>query len=380
MCRYHVLTLLPCLAASFARAQTSDATAPDTSVSPPIYTSEQCNSWVGVLVASDGDASNGLSNNEYYSFLSNIAEPRYIAEYFGGYAGFDQLPWVFRVVQKSLACHCEKLGFGGKCCEGDDAEVLLSGLGNSTTLSPSAKDEYKDLFCQQIAYVLAKAISSPAPTAAPSAVPSARPTEAPTVNPLTSPSSATPTAAPVKRPTTSPVAAPIAEPVVAPTSLRPTATPTQQEVIPRVGTQIVRDDRKPEGGLGTGAIIGITAALFAVLLAIIALVAYHRHKEEEAHVREFAGSQAPEADLEVLVASRALVPAPELAIARAPAEDDDDDSLAPSVWSDGEAGETLGELHDDHDDPGVTAGSALAAMGAASTVTARISATNEGIV
>ena len=50
MGRYHVVTtLLPCLAASLVRAQTSDATQ---------YTPEQYNSWVSDLVASDGDASN----------------------------------------------------------------------------------------------------------------------------------------------------------------------------------------------------------------------------------------------------------------------------------------------------------------------------------
>jgi len=52
----------------------------------------------------------------------------------------------------------------------------------------------------------------------------------------------------------------------------------------------------------------------------------------------------------------------------------DDASVAPPGWSEGEDKDTAEELHDDYDDLGATAGSALAALGAGTTVIARISA------
>jgi len=331
----NIVTLLPCIAVSLARAQTSDAIESNASISAPIYTPEQCDSWVDFLLSSDEDSSNGLSEKEYHSFLSSIVDPPYISEYFGRYDSFDQLPWVFRVMQKSLACHCEMLGLGGKCCEGDNAEVLLLGLNSSPNLRNSAGDEYKDLFCQQIAYVLTKAISSPVPTARPSA----RPTESPSARP----------------------------------SARPTESPSVQEVTPEVKARSEGGDQIEEGnGLSTGAIVAIVIGVIAVIIVAIALVAIHRQKEEESRVREFAGDEAPESDLEV------PVPVP---VVTAPAEEkeDDDDSAAPSVWSGDEADDAGVELHEDQEDRGATAGSALAAMGAASTVTARISA-GDGVV
>jgi len=136
------------------------------------------------------------------------------------------------------------------------------------------------------------------------------------------------------------------------------------------------------GGLGLGGIIGIVVVALLLLLAMIALVVYRRRKAEEDQLRMFAGNQAPEADLEDpptvdLLPEQVPVPAPQMAPevgAPAEAPEEDDESSAPSVWSESDNEDALDELHDDHEDPGATAGSALAAMGAASTVTARIGA------
>mmetsp|Transcript_34877 Transcript_34877/g.62784 ORF Transcript_34877/g.62784 Transcript_34877/m.62784 type:complete len:401 (+) Transcript_34877:123-1325(+) len=393
---HHLLTLLP-LVAPLAHAQNpfnttnatttdtniTNATTPDATVSAPSYTPEECNGWISALTSSDEDSSNGLSESEYHSFLSSIEDPPYIAEYFGSYEGFDQLPWVFRVVHKSLACHCEKLGLGEECCEGDNAEVLLIGLDDSIngTTGNAVEEEYKDLFCQQISYVLSKSVPSPAPTAGPTASPSKSPSAGPTASPTTSPS-----LAPVVGPTTySPVEEPTAAPKVPPT-LVPTATPSIS-LIPTAGEEIsqiiaapetVPEDEKDDG-IGIGGIIGIIVAILAVLLAIIALVVYRRQKNEEDELRKFAGDQAPEADLEAPPTAEEEMeqsPPPKTAFETAPGDEpeEDDESSEPSVWSDSEGEDTMDELHEDHEDPGVTAGSALAAMGAASTVAARISA------
>eukprot|EP00580_Thalassiosira_gravida_P007012 CAMPEP_0201634416 /NCGR_PEP_ID=MMETSP0493-20130528/7351_1 /ASSEMBLY_ACC=CAM_ASM_000838 /TAXON_ID=420259 /ORGANISM="Thalassiosira gravida, Strain GMp14c1" /LENGTH=229 /DNA_ID=CAMNT_0048106259 /DNA_START=54 /DNA_END=743 /DNA_ORIENTATION=- len=169
---------------------TTNATTPEPEsesiITAPIYTDEECNGWITSLVSADLDSSNGLSESEYKSFLSNIQDPPYIAEYFKSYDGFDNLPWVFRVVHKSLACHCEELGFGDGCCEGDNAEVLLNGLsdGNNdgdipleaSKDSPGVEEEiYKHLFCQQIAYVLTKSVPKPQPTIWPTDKPTRSP-------------------------------------------------------------------------------------------------------------------------------------------------------------------------------------------------------------
>mmetsp|Transcript_9221 Transcript_9221/g.16690 ORF Transcript_9221/g.16690 Transcript_9221/m.16690 type:complete len:230 (-) Transcript_9221:296-985(-) len=169
---------------------TTNATTPEPEsesiITAPIYTDEECNRWTTLLVSADLDLSNGLSESEYKLFLSSIQDPPYIAEYFKSYDGFDNLPWVFRVVHKSLACHCEELGFGDGCCEGDNAEVLLNGLsdGNNdgdipleaSKDSPGVEEEiYKHLFCQQIAYVLTKSVPKPQPTIWPTDKPTRSP-------------------------------------------------------------------------------------------------------------------------------------------------------------------------------------------------------------
>mmetsp|Transcript_12358 Transcript_12358/g.26836 ORF Transcript_12358/g.26836 Transcript_12358/m.26836 type:complete len:398 (-) Transcript_12358:233-1426(-) len=368
----HLLTLLP-LVASIVQAQlndtTTNATATDESetVSSTIYSPEECDSWISTVKTSDADASNGLSSSEYYEFLSGIEEPPYIAEYFQEYASFDVLPWVFRVVHKSLACHCQQLGLGEECCEGDSAEVLLLGLEESANPT-NAQEEYRDLFCQQIAYILTKSIPSPAPTAGPSVSPSKLPTTGPTQSPSLAPVTLSPvTSTPT---TSSPVVGRSDPPSV---SLGPTMA-KEVELVRAVDTPAEEDD-----SLGTGGIIGIILALLVAFFAVIALVAYRRKLEQD-RLRKLAEAQVPEADLEApppAMEEKEPLPEPEPAAEpeQAPEPDEDDESSAPSVWSESDDDEDMmGELHDDNDDQenAVSAGSALAAMGAASTVAAHL--------
>ena len=313
-------------------------------VSAPIYTEAECNGWLQTLVQSDVDNSQGLSENEYHTFLSNINDPPYISQYFENIPTFDDLPWVFRVVHKSLACHCQKLGMDEQCCEGDDAEVLLLGFGSEegmlTNQSRDAvQEEYKDLFCQQIAYVLSKSVPSPSPTE--------NPTESPSKNP-----SGTPTKSPSPAPVTD-------SPTLFPVTLSPTLSPVEPVVVDEVRA-IEQPVEEKDEGLSTGAIVGIVVAALAVLLALIALILYKRRKQPM--------ESAPEADLEAPPPEE-QVPEPQ------PEPEDDDESSAPSVWSDSDDGDDAAGMlvETEEDDNGVTAGSALAAMGAASTVAAQLS-------
>eukprot|EP00585_Thalassiosira_rotula_P001236 CAMPEP_0196162014 /NCGR_PEP_ID=MMETSP0910-20130528/47619_1 /TAXON_ID=49265 /ORGANISM="Thalassiosira rotula, Strain GSO102" /LENGTH=527 /DNA_ID=CAMNT_0041426959 /DNA_START=222 /DNA_END=1806 /DNA_ORIENTATION=- len=457
-------------------------------ITAPIYTAEECDGWITSLVSADVDSSNGLSESEYSSFLSNIEDPPYIAEYFKAYDGFDNLPWVFRVVHKSLACHCEKLGLGEECCEGDNAEVLLNGLsdGNNddaTTSEASSRgieeEIYKDLFCQQIAYLLTRSIPSPAPTAgpsgsptdspsgsptdppsgiptdspigAPTAGPSGSPTDSPSGSP-TDPPSGIPTDSPIGIPTDSPIgsptdspsgsstdppsgsptkspsiapslspvtssptvspASPSGEPTVSvgptgtmrPTPSRPTiplesTSASSGSIMPTVNMErdsmaIMEVDpsgASDSGGLSTGGIVGIIMLILVLLILVLALVAHRRRVNEQEQLRKFAGEQAPESDLEdPIAAPEEPEMEPEMAPPPQPAPDmdgpgnepdEDDESSVPSVWSESQDDEDVTSIHeldeDGEDGKGVTAGSALAAMGAASTVAARISSNTE---
>ena len=289
-------------------------------VSAPIYSDDECNAWISTLISNDANGSGGLSESEYHTFLTSIEDPPYIVEYFAGVPDFDSLPWVFRVVHKSLACHCQKLGMGEECCEGDDAEVLLLGLedliNNAQEQRDAITEEYRDLFCQQIAYVLGKSIDSPEPTNNPTDSPSDRPSGSPT--------------------TLSPTPAPVI------TTVAPTYNAT--EVLPKA---IAPEPEPEDEGLSTGAIVGIILGLLA-LLAIIAFVAYKKRKKPI--------EEPPEGDIEEPVAA---------------APEDDDESSAPSVWSDSDAGDD-DEMVDTGEEVAATAGSSLAAMGAASTVASNL--------
>mmetsp|Transcript_36094 Transcript_36094/g.75991 ORF Transcript_36094/g.75991 Transcript_36094/m.75991 type:complete len:382 (-) Transcript_36094:345-1490(-) len=372
-----LLKFLP-LVASVVHAQTDDAVTDDaitdtatnnTIVSAPIYTPDECDSWIGYLGEKDSDGTGGLSENEYFSFLSGIEDPPYIAAFFSEYLSFDSLPWVFRVVHKSLACHCEKLGYGENCCEGDRAEVKLDGLDGAS----DSNAEYKDLFCQQIAYVFTKSVPSPQPTVSPTTSPSGMPSEGPSDVP-----SMPPSPSPSMPPTES--SGPTPSPTDAPTvSLSPTASPTVNVTltIAAVEAAPMSEPEPEEDKFPVGALVGAIIAVIAIILLVTAFVIYRRRQEED-QLRKFAGDQAPEADLEAPptdVDELEQAPMPKTAADGGPgdAPGEDDESSAPSVWSESDNGSTVDEgMLEDNEDPGVTAGSALAAMGAASTVAARI--------
>eukprot|EP00578_Thalassiosira_sp_NH16_P005537 CAMPEP_0181135232 /NCGR_PEP_ID=MMETSP1071-20121207/32512_1 /TAXON_ID=35127 /ORGANISM="Thalassiosira sp., Strain NH16" /LENGTH=426 /DNA_ID=CAMNT_0023221805 /DNA_START=44 /DNA_END=1324 /DNA_ORIENTATION=- len=351
----------------------------------PAYDPSQCDGWIDALPASDVDSSGGLSGPEFHSFLSGITNPSYVGAYFREFPSYDKLPWTFRVIHKTLACHCEQMGMGPGCCEGDRAEVHVPET--SIKRVPKKEKEYKDLFCQYFAYSLARSVPVPQPTTSP--------TVGPTMGATTGAPSSSPTAAPTAGPTASPTAGPTISPTAGPSplpplSLGPTPTPSDSKEVaaaaegtpPQVKSLAGPEPEDDGGGMPIGAIIGIIAA---VLVAIIALVAYRR-KAERDRVRKFAGVPAPEADLETPppVTASAVSPRPEPSEEPGPGEGahEDDESSAPSVWSDGDrADEANADLYDaPGEDRATTAGSALAAMGAASTVTKNLmnSGTNNG--
>jgi hypothetical protein len=138
----------------------------ENSISPTSGPDGDCEIWLALLASSDVDSSYGISESEFHSFLSSIDNPPYVAGYFEGIPGFSELPWVFRVVHKSLSCHCETLGMWRGCCKGDDAEIILLDLedvimSDNNVTSDAAQEEYRALLCQQIAYVLTKSIPVP---------------------------------------------------------------------------------------------------------------------------------------------------------------------------------------------------------------------------
>ena len=135
----------------------------------------------------------------------------------------------------------------------------------------------------------------------------------------------------------------------------------------------------PEGNITAGYLALIILALFAVPLIVFAVVRYRRRQEEEmARVREFAGEPADDTELDLenpttghaAGASSVAAIAPSLIVpAVSPRRSiDDDDSSAPSVWSDTRSSQI--DIVEDESAHVVNAklGSSLAAMGMASSV------------
>ncbi|EJK43798.1 hypothetical protein THAOC_37724, partial [Thalassiosira oceanica] len=209
-----LLRLLPLAAGTLAQNTiTFDADGGD-DAGGSSYTEEECAEWLSSIVAEDADGSGGLGEEEFYDFLAGIEDPPYIKQYFAQFDGFGDLPWVFRVVHTSLSCHCQQLGKGENCCV-DDAEIGLDGFSESLGGGPgkgpgkgpggqtsvalrSDQEEYRDLVCQQISFVIAKSVPTPEPTGSPSesASPSESPTPPPTTSPATSPTTSPTTATP----------------------------------------------------------------------------------------------------------------------------------------------------------------------------------------
>ena len=74
------------------------------------------------MITEDGDGSSGLSEEEeFHAFIAGVADA----------SSFEELPWLFKVVHKSLVCRYQVLGLGDRCCEGDLVEVSFLGLKKS---------------------------------------------------------------------------------------------------------------------------------------------------------------------------------------------------------------------------------------------------------
>ena len=343
----------------------------------PALEAGDCNIFLSQLVSSDVDSSNGVSESEYHSFLVSIEDPTHVAQYFEDYPSFGSLPWVFRVVHKSLACHCQQLGLGDNCCKGRDAEISLLGLDDDVTgdaAQISELEEYRVLVCQQIAFVLAKSVPNTMNTtmSAASTNTTTNTTTTTVENPMGStaqvpnptPTDVTMSAASTNTTTTTTTTT--AEDSVGSTAQVPNPTPT--DVAPSTGIStsngdtaidesIVGEQANDMGsggsGIGAGGIIGI---VFAVLLCCIVCCLVSRDREK------FVRKSPATIDVET---------PPPLAV--------EEHDLKPQlkVMNDDE-GSVVSEFVDDIDDEKfveeggdgkrASAGSALAAIGAASNV------------
>ena len=95
------------------------------------------------MTSSDRDGSGGLSQDEYYDFLTSM-------DGVGNADSYSQLDLMLKVSHKSLACYCTVLGDGEDCCVGEDAEVLLSVLETGDEVSA----QYEAEVCETMAWAL----------------------------------------------------------------------------------------------------------------------------------------------------------------------------------------------------------------------------------
>ena len=128
------------------------------------YTDEQCTEWVSTAKSADLDGSGGLSQDEYYAFLTSIDDPAYISNYFSQYPDFASLPWEQKVIYRTMACNCMRMGQGSACCMGDDIEIMLDPVdegGFAQVRQGVVQDEYNALLCQQIAFLVSSVDAPP---------------------------------------------------------------------------------------------------------------------------------------------------------------------------------------------------------------------------
>ncbi|KAL7463179.1 hypothetical protein ACHAXS_003558, partial [Conticribra weissflogii] len=130
------------------------------------FLQQQCDDWLDLAISSDADASNGLSEREFYLFLTSITAPSYIADYFASnnFTDYASLPWTLRIIHKSLACRCQYFGFGDDCCLGEgNAEVSLSleDLDIPEEEKLALEAEYRDDVCREISFALDQLIPVP---------------------------------------------------------------------------------------------------------------------------------------------------------------------------------------------------------------------------
>ena len=334
---YCLLALFLLLVATVRAAEVT--TFIDVGPDVPALEAVHCNIFLNQLVSSDVDSSNGVSESEYHSFLVSIEDPTHVAQYFADYPSFGSLPWLFRVVHKSLACHCQQLGLGDDCCEGKDAEISLLGLDDDVTgdaAQISELEEYRVLVCQQIAFVLAKSVPNP-------------------MNTTTSDASANTTTSTTTA--EDPVGSQAQVPNPNPTDMAPSTVTSTSNGDTEIDESIVGEQANDTGsvssGIGAGGIIGI---ILAVLLCCIVCCLVSRNRER------FVRKSPATIDVET---------PPPLAV------EEHDPKPQPKVMNDDE-GSVVSEFVDDIDDEKfveeseggkrASAGSALAAIGAASNV------------
>jgi len=309
-----------------------------------LYTPQQCDSWISTALAiADANASsnsnnnNGLSQTEYLTFLQSISPP-YVGQYFASFPSFAELPYDARISNKILSCSCSSLPGYDKdtCCSGlDNAELPLAGFRSGDTTASSdntnttastmndngendvvaiSKEElaYRTYFCEILGNLVSRV----------PVVPTTRPTSS---SPSLTSSSSTPSQLPSKLPFQATV-----------------------DVNPSINEAV--------GGLSTGAMIGIILAILVAILVAI-LMRQLRNKVEATGEDEENNHEEVEG---------------------AAADRKDDASSDPSVWSESEErnksmNDDDNKNYDDDVEEQRVEGSAVAAIGVASTVVTQVS-------
>jgi hypothetical protein len=320
--------------------------------------STQCTYWLFAAQSSDLDSSGSLSQDEYFAFLTSIDDPTHVGEYFVQYENFANLPWEYKVIYKTMACNCMRMGQSSDCCVGENAMVALPTMTSpQVRQSTDAAMYQEELLCQQIAFLVGT-VEAP-----------------PTLSPILTPDVLT------------------GDDAVSPTPA-PQSADEAKGVIVEDGSNY-QQDSETNSTLGAGAIVGILFAIFVPLCGGCFVLARQRKMAEEKRLREFAGEAVKEdhlASFDAMNDKREALPkAEELEDSKLQSEEEiavippiqqtkeddnskvNDESDEDSVWSDGDKKDEKDIIVDTKEDaPQSTVGSALAAMGVASTVATSI--------
>eukprot|EP00956_Cyclotella_meneghiniana_P026780 scaffold58694_cov72-Cyclotella_meneghiniana.AAC.7 len=336
------------------------------------YTDEQCTEWLSIAKSADLDGSGGLSQDEYYSFLTSIGEPTYISDYFSQYVDFASLPWEQKVIYRTMACNCMRMGQGSACCMGDDIEIMLDPIeegGFAQVRQSVMQDEYDALLCQQIAFLVS---SVDAPPALPPG--SASPVED-VDGEETDNSGSDEQGSGLTAEAEGSSATAEEEDSNNTTEDEDSSATVEAEASNEIGADASYQEETTNSGLGAAAIVGILFAIFAPICACCFFAAHQRKLEEEKRLREFAGEAAKDDHLAAFDAKNdnkeeeivvAPMPDQEEEIVVKP-EGDDESKDDDSVWSDSEDKKDI-IVESEQEAPKGLVGSALAAMGVASSV------------
>ena len=400
-CCFVLIVIFSSVGKSTAQTITNDdldtnATTTDTG-SRRNYTPQQCTSWINSALTADTTNSSSLSQSEYLTFLQSITTPAHVGPYFESFGSFGELPYGARIANVILSCACTTLpGYNETCCssssteedggaEGEGAEVPLDGFSSTTTTNNNNNENnesllaYRSYFCDILANVVSK-VPMP-PTLSPSR------SSAPTLSGVPSSFTSSPTSSSTSTAT----------------AIIPTQVPSKNNIIPPNN-----NTKEPgiKGTLSPGAITGIILAILVLILVAILILIWYRRKREEEQVREeFAGEnnnvyeevgddgggvdgvdeeeqqqQQPEEEDEEKDNQE------EEEEGGGGLGKDDDASSVPSVWSESDKKDTGGSsssmktdaIADGNDnDAEQKEGSAVAAMGVASTVVRQLSTPNK---